>query len=634
VGREIDLTEATVGVAYVYQGKTATNTTIVWSLVDAGGTGVADAGLADGKFTPANTGTLKLLATIAQGKSLTEDFTKEFTFVITFTPVSGITNTPVSGKPGDVINLNTVIIEPAGRSSTSPIVWTVESAGTTGVSNENLASGSFTPSAAGSLQLRATIANGGASWGTDYTTTITIPIEADSVVLLYTKTGETDTAVDIALETLDEAFTYITDNAAAGDKYVIVLKANQNMTPYASPAGTGKANIEITLRGHGEERIITWNGTSPASLFTLNNNAALILDNRITIDGRNTRIPVTTPATEYTDGHAMISLYAGHLRMKAGSKITGVAGTKGAVTTATSASATGSIVLEGGELSGNSIRRPYNANFFMYGSVVNVLGAGFTFSMTGGAIKNNVFGHGLMLAAGVEADMSGGEISGHVAGPSPNGSPGGHGVEIMSFSTRFTMSGSAVISGNVIGVYSEGNGGTTGNSYPTFTMSGGTISNNTTGVYIKGVYHAFIMRGGTIGSDADTGNTGVVISSGTALILDGTVSIVNNPVKIYTTASSAVAGIYVTGSFNAGTAIKIDLCSTTQTNFNGSWKTGRAVVKGGTSTVSPFSAITQDQLNKFTLNKAYIDDIGEQSGTLTLTLSGDPPLGVAQWTNP
>jgi hypothetical protein len=72
LGSVLDLTGAKVKPAG------ATHKTIVWSVKDEGGTGVSSADLADGKATPQNAGTLVARATIVQGKSATEDFTKDF----------------------------------------------------------------------------------------------------------------------------------------------------------------------------------------------------------------------------------------------------------------------------------------------------------------------------------------------------------------------------------------------------------------------------------------------------------------------------------------------------------------------------------------------------------------------------
>jgi len=78
-------TEGNVGIELTLGGIAqpvglATNSTITWSLVDAGVTGAT---VVDGVLkTITGEGTVKVLATVVNGKSATEDFTKEFTITI------------------------------------------------------------------------------------------------------------------------------------------------------------------------------------------------------------------------------------------------------------------------------------------------------------------------------------------------------------------------------------------------------------------------------------------------------------------------------------------------------------------------------------------------------------------------
>ena len=73
-GTEVDLTTAVVAPT------DATNTTIVWSITDAGTTGVTE--ITDGKFTPTTAGTIKVTATIANGATESTPYTQEFTITI------------------------------------------------------------------------------------------------------------------------------------------------------------------------------------------------------------------------------------------------------------------------------------------------------------------------------------------------------------------------------------------------------------------------------------------------------------------------------------------------------------------------------------------------------------------------
>jgi hypothetical protein len=73
-GVVLDLSEAFVS------PENATNRSIVWTVTDAGGTGVS--GFTDNKASPTAGGTLKLLATITKGGPSEADFTKTFTIEI------------------------------------------------------------------------------------------------------------------------------------------------------------------------------------------------------------------------------------------------------------------------------------------------------------------------------------------------------------------------------------------------------------------------------------------------------------------------------------------------------------------------------------------------------------------------
>jgi hypothetical protein len=405
-GTQIDLTGAEVTPA------NATNKTIKWTVKDMGGTGAT---ITNGKATPSLGGTLVLTATIAKGKADSTDYTQDFSIAIIM-PVQGIQNVPtVPGLVGKSINLSGVTVTP-DTATNKGITWSVKAPNST---NAAVSGSTVTAASAGTLTLTATVANGKAV-GTPYTEDIELVI---GTALLLQKTGTTETIVDAVYDgDLDGVFAWINENAEANDKYVVLLGADQAIAPYFSPGdpGTppnfestdaGKAGIEITLRGHGAERKISWDGTSKTEsqtfgqgLFNLWNNNALILDNNITLDGKNTGLIVGTASYELP----MIYMNNAHLTMNTGSKITGVkVPDYGAVTVA--GSVTGGIVLAGGEINGNTAS---------YGIQVGnpSLSTNYTFTMTSGAIKNNTgIGLFLRLADGAAA-MSGGTISGNKVG--------------------------------------------------------------------------------------------------------------------------------------------------------------------------------------------------------------------------
>ncbi|WP_312070585.1 hypothetical protein, partial [Anaerotignum propionicum] len=75
-GTEIDLTTAVVNPT------DATNKTIVWSVKDAGTTGVTTGALSTGKFTPATGGSLVLTATITNGATESTNYTQDVTITV------------------------------------------------------------------------------------------------------------------------------------------------------------------------------------------------------------------------------------------------------------------------------------------------------------------------------------------------------------------------------------------------------------------------------------------------------------------------------------------------------------------------------------------------------------------------
>jgi hypothetical protein len=154
----------------------ATHKDIVWSVKEAGGTGVAN--IVDNKFTPAAAGTLVLTATIANGSAEGTPYTKDFTIVIdaNITPVTNITGIPTAGIVNELVDLSGATIVPSNASFQS-IVWSVKTAGA-GITS--ITGTSFTPTAVGTVTLTATIANGVAS-GTPYTKDFAIAVDVRPV---------------------------------------------------------------------------------------------------------------------------------------------------------------------------------------------------------------------------------------------------------------------------------------------------------------------------------------------------------------------------------------------------------------------------------------------------------------------
>ena len=159
------------------------------------------------------------------------------------------------------------------------------------------------------------------------------------------------------------------------------------------------------------------------------------------------------------------------------------------------------------------------------GGGVYVTGSASTFTMNGGTISGNTAtanGGGVYVEEGTFT-MSGGTISDCTA------TLKGGGVFINSSGT-FKMSGTAKITGCKT-TSTSGSGGNGGGAYVnsgTFTMSDGTISDNTASKYGGGVYiysGTLTMSGGTISDNTakSIGGGVYIASSGTFNLTDGTI---------------------------------------------------------------------------------------------------------------
>ncbi|MDR3172438.1 MAG: hypothetical protein LBU17_12610 [Treponema sp.] len=157
----------------------ATYQTITWEVKDAGTTEVTNTMVKAGSFTPSKAGTLVLTAKIASGGAEGSIYTQEFTITIdpAFVAVTGITglDTPGNGVTGTQIDLTAVGTVTPSDATNKTIVWSVKTAGDTGLTTTAVATGQFIPNKAGTVVLTATIFNGVAQ-GTNFTGDYTITI--------------------------------------------------------------------------------------------------------------------------------------------------------------------------------------------------------------------------------------------------------------------------------------------------------------------------------------------------------------------------------------------------------------------------------------------------------------------------
>jgi len=259
---------------------------------------------------------------------------------------------------------------------------------------------------------------------------------------------------------------WLQSNAASDTLYGIEVTDNEYLVPQKL-SYTGKNGIVIIMNGIGAMRTI--NLSAGGSLFTIDSNVTLILDNNITLNGRSGN---TASLITISQGGTMV--------MNAGSKITGNSITSSSVIGG-GVYVAGTFTMNGGEISGNTISGVQGGGVFVLG----------TFTMNGGTISSNT------------SSSSGGGVC-------VNGT--------------FTMN-DGKISGN-----SSSSGGGVGIYEGMFFMNGGEITANSAssiggGVYVYSGYSAvndgaFIMSGGVIyGSNATASIRNTAKSNGAALYL-------------------------------------------------------------------------------------------------------------------
>ena len=223
--------------------------------------------------------------------------------------------------------------------------------------------------------------------------------------------------VKIGDQNLSSALSWISSNAVNGDNFLIVVGADEAISP-TKLKYSGKT-VGITLIGSGAERIISLNANG--TMFEIGPNVTLTIDDNITLHGKNINTGSLVSIYGYENGHTFDS----KLIMNDGAKIKSN-NTSGIYV------GVGVFLMYGGEISGNSTNGT--------GGGINCSSSG-TVLMYGGKIYGNTAYSG----GGVETTslftMYGGKISGNIA--TANDSVGGGG----GIRGRVTMHG-GVINGN------------------------------------------------------------------------------------------------------------------------------------------------------------------------------------------
>ena len=266
-----------------------------------------------------------------------------------------------------------------------------------------------------------------------------------------------------------------------------------------------------------------------------------------------------------------------------------------------------------------------------------------TFTMSGGAvISGNTAtssGGGVFVSESGDFIMEGGTI-GETGGGSPNSAENGGGVYI--FEGTFTMSGSAVISGNNASSSSSSSSSSGGGVYihnGTFTMSGGAVisgnsassssSSSGGGVYVS-TDGIFTMEGGTIGGiDGASANSaksggGVCVYKGVFTMSDGSIS--------RNTATDSGGGVFVQdGTFTMKSTAIIQENEATGGSSHACG--GGVYVNGGEFTMTG-TAIIQD--NEATSSSGYACggvyvNVGEFTMNGDAIIQGNEAAGIIDY---
>lgn len=313
----------------------------------------------------------------------------------------------------------------------------------------------------------------------------------------------------------------------------------------------------------------------------------------------------------------------------------------------------GTFIMESGTISGESQGVLNEGNYTMSGGKISAgeyngvyNGIDGTFIMTNGMISdcwNGIFNEG-------EFTMSGGEISGcknnsvhnfggtvTMSGGTVTGNTGETAVSISEGSV-FIMNGGSILDNARKGVFNRGtftmadgtisghseNGVTNFNSDAIFTMSGGTVSgSDETGIANYG--GTFTMSGGTI-----TNNRAGIDNSGTFTMENGIVSD-NTELGISNRGSFTMEGGTISGNGKSGVRNRGEFTmedGTIKNNDTGVWSSGTFIMEGGTVSGSSEShgvlnTYSEDSDGIFILRDGTISDSGHNGvynwgGTFTM----------------
>jgi hypothetical protein len=373
---------------------------------------------------------------------------------------------------------------------------------------------------------------------------------------LTAEAGFTHNGADTAL--LQAALDWLKDNAADNTKYVVQLNEDNEISA-AWASKTGSTGVKITLRGLDEERDIYWevvkNGAlEQDNLFTINGGTTLVLGENIAV-GPGSIYPSyegDSPSSVPQTRDVFRVAANGAFEMLPDSKITGVKEYR-----LVNVQGAGAFTMRGGSIQDNQFSSHYsmslvnmdneNPKFEMFaGAEIKNNTHPWAQSGISGAVTNNSSLQNIVFSSSVYSIISAVRIT--------NGQFVMHGGSITNNDTRGLFLG-----------YSEGTGTTV-----EFTMEGGEISGNGTGVFTCDSGSYYVWGAGihavgsfkitlTSGSIRDNGHAnsiggGMLLSNSNAtmpvpMLLNGSVSFANNAILVQATGSFNNPVIYLGSSF-------------------------------------------------------------------------------------
>ena len=193
--------------------------------------------------------------------------------------------------------------------------------------------------------------------------------------------------IHIPGNTVADQFAWLRNNAESNGNYLIELRGSITLAPQRLALPAGRNNVTVTLRGAYTMHTVRL--TNNGSLFSVGYGITLVLDNNITLQGRNEN---TGPLVEVRNG--------GSLVMNEGSIIRGNAVSRRITNTAGGVRINngGAFTMNGGRITGNTGSEGNNGMINMrhvgaWGTVGGVLNGG-VFSMYGGTVSGNTGGRG------------------------------------------------------------------------------------------------------------------------------------------------------------------------------------------------------------------------------------------------